>query len=483
MQKYPLGIQDFSVLRENGCAYVDKTELIYQLIQGKCYFLSHPRRFGKSLLLSTLKYLFEGRQDLFEGLWIHDKISWEASPILYFTFNKSDFHDMGFKTYLLTKLRQQASLHEITLQTDTISSMMEELILALHKKHGKGVVVLVDEYDKPITEFLRKDQIATAQENRELMRQFYSPLKDLDKYLRFIFITGVSKFSKVSIFSDLNHLEDITIDRRFSTLLGYTEKEITHYFAEKIQEVADYQELTYEQCFAKMRLWYNGYSWNRGKDKVYNPTSVLKFLTTMDFKNYWFETGTPTFLIDMMSENFHYNIEDIDVPYSLLMNFRLEALDDITLLFQTGYLTIKAQDDDICTLTYPNQEVRDSMLQYLLSEFSHINIVKPMVRDMFRALGKRDFKQLMKLLNAMLGEIPYEIFDTKQEKYYHAIIFLTFRLLGYYAQAEPSVSEGRIDAVVETADGIFIFEFKVNGTIEEAMAQIHENKYYQRYLA
>ncbi|TAE20012.1 MAG: AAA family ATPase, partial [Bacteroidetes bacterium] len=483
MQKYPLGIQDFSVLRENGCVYVDKTELIYQLIQGKCYFLSHPRRFGKSLLLSTLKYLFEGRQDLFEGLWIHNKITWEASPVLHFSFIQSDFHSIGFETYLHNHIQEQAEIHAISLKAKGISEKMRELIIALHKKHGKGVVVLVDEYDKPITEFLRKDQIATAQENRELMRQFYSPLKDLDKYLRFIFITGVSKFSKVSIFSDLNHLEDITTGANYAKLLGYTEEEIEHYFHNSIQKVADYQELTYEQCFAKMRLWYNGYSWNRGKDKVYNPTSVLKFLQNKEFENYWFETGTPTFLIDMMSENFHYNVEDIEAPRSLLMNFRLEALDDITLLFQTGYLTIKAQDDDICTLTYPNQEVRDSMLQYLLSEFSHINIVKPMVRDMFRALGKRDFKQLMKLLNAMLGEIPYEIFDTKQEKYYHAIIFLTFRLLGYYAQAEPSVSEGRIDAVVETADGIFIFEFKVNGTIEEAMAQIHENKYYQRYLA
>jgi Predicted AAA-ATPase/PD-(D/E)XK nuclease superfamily len=485
MQKYSLGIQDFAKLREQGCVYIDKTELVYQLIQGACYFLSHPRRFGKSLLISTLKYLFEGRQDLFEGLWIYDKMEWAEMrhPVLHLTFNKSDFHDMGFKTYLLTKLREQASLHEIVLQTDTLSSMMEELILTLHQKHGKGVVLLIDEYDKPITEFLRKDQIHIAEENREIMRQLYSPLKDLDKYLRFVFLTGVSKFSKVSIFSDLNHLEDITVGKRFPTLLGYTEDEISYYFTEKIQEIADYQELTYDACFGKMRLWYNGYSWHKGKSKVYNPTSVLKFLSEMDFKNYWFETGTPTFLIEMLSEKFIYNIENIEVSEKRLDNFRLENIDNITLLFQTGYLTIEAEDDGIYTLNYPNLEVRDSMTNYLLAEYTHQQDLKPVVRDMFRCFGKRDFKQLMKLLNSTLGEIPYEIFDAKQEKYYHTVIFLTFRLLGYYAQAEPSVSEGRIDAVVETADGIFIFEFKVNGTIEDAMAQIHENRYYQRYQA
>jgi hypothetical protein len=485
MQKYSLGIQDFSVLRENGCVYVDKTELIYQLIQNKCYFLSHPRRFGKSLLISLLKYLFEGRQELFEGLWIHDKIEWAEMqhPVLHLTFNKSDFHDMGFKNYLLAKLQAQARAHEIVLETDTISSMMEELILTLHQRHGKGVVLLIDEYDKPITEFLRKDQIHIAEENRELMRQLYSPLKDLDKYLRFFFITGVSKFSKVSIFSDLNHLKDITISTDYSTMLGYTETEIEYYFHARIQQIADYQALTYEQCFEKMRLWYNGYSWHKGRNKVYNPTSVLNFLEDKEFKNYWFETGTPTFLINLLSDKFIYNIENLEVSEKRLGSFNLENIDDITLLFQTGYLTIQAEDDGIYTLSYPNLEVRDSMTHYLLAAYTHQQDLKPTARDMFRCFAKRDFEQLMHLLNSMLGEIPYQIFDAKQEKYYHAVIFLTFRLLGYYAQAEPSVSKGRIDAVVETVDGIFIFEFKVNGTIEDAMTQIHKNKYYQRYIA
>jgi hypothetical protein len=485
MQKYPLGIQDFARLRQEGRVYVDKTSHIYKLIQLSCVFLSHPRRFGKSLLLTTLKYLFSGRQDLFEGLWIADKVDWVTiqHPVLHFSFIESDFHTLGFETYLHIKIDKQAEIHGITLLNKGISQKMRELIEKLYQKHGKGVVFLVDEYDKPINEFLGKDQIATAELNRDLMRQFYSPLKDLDTCLRFIFITGVSKFSKVSIFSDLNHLEDVTLSSEFATMLGYTEEEIEQHFHERIQEIADDQELTYEQCFAKMRLWYNGYSWKKGKNKVYNPTSVLKFLQHKDFKNYWFETGTPTFLIKMMRANFTFQVEPLQVSEKRLGSYELGNIDEVALLFQTGYLTIKAQEDDVYILGYPNLEVRDSMNNYLLSEYAHQHDIKPIARNIYYALGKRDFKQLFKLFNNILGEIPYQIFDAKQEKYYHAIIFLTFRLLGYYAQAEPSVSEGRIDAVVETQDGIFIFEFKINGTIEDAFAQIHENKYYQRYEA
>ncbi len=483
MQKYSLGIQSFRELREQNCVYVDKTQYIYNLItQLKCTFLSHPRRFGKSLLISTLEYLFQGRQDLFKGLWIEDKITWEEHPVLSFSFAKADFHKMDFENYLDSKIEEHAKHFEIVLQTKTIASKIEELIITLSKRYQKGVVLLVDEYDKPITEFLRKDDLAIADRNRETMRLFYSPLKDLDEHLRFLFLTGVSKFSKVSIFSDLNHLEDITMGRRFPTLLGYTEAEITHHFQERIQEIADIQALTYEKCFETMRLWYNGYSWNKGKDKVYNPTSVLKFLSDMEFQNYWFETGTPAFLVDMLKNKFLYNLETIDVSSKRLGSFMLENIDEITLLYQTGYLTIQnKEDDDIYTLGYPNKEVRDSMNHYLLAEYTCQQDLKPSVRDIFRCMQKRDFEQLFKIMNGLFGEIPYQIFDAKQEKYYHAIIFLTFRLLGYYAQAEPSTSKGRIDVVVETKDVIFIFEFKVNGTLEEAMAQIHKNRYYQRY--
>ncbi len=432
-QRYSLGIQSFRELREQNCVYIDKTEYIYELItQLKCVFLSHPRRFGKSLLISTLEYLFQGRQDLFKGLWIEDKITWVEHPVLTFSFAKSDFHDMDFKDYLDMKIEEHAKRFGVELKSKTISSKIEELIIKLSERYQKGAVLLIDEYDKPITEFLRKDDFAIADKNREIMRLFYSPLKDLDERLSFLFLTGVSKFSKVSIFSDLNHLEDITTSTYFSTLLGYTEAEITHYFQERIQEIADYQALTYEKCFETMRLWYNGYSWNDGKDKVYNPTSVLKFLQDRKFKNYWFETGTPTFLIELLKKKLSYNLETIDVSSKRLGSFMLENIDEITLLYQTGYLTIQAvEDDDIYTLGYPNKEVRDSMNHYLLAEYTHQQDLKPSVRDMARCLQKRDFEQLFKIMNGLFGEIPYQIFDEKQEKYYHAIIFLTFKLLEY----------------------------------------------------
>ncbi len=480
--KYPLGIQDFQELRTRNCTYVDKTALIYQLLEGKTYFYSHPRRFGKSLLLSTLKYLFQGKKELFEGLWIADKLNWADYnyPVLHFSFIQGGFKEVGLQSDIHSKLQEQANEHGIVLTENSISSKITELVKKLHDKHQQKVVFLVDEYDKPINEYLGNDQLAIVQENKQWLRSFYSPLKELDPYLKFVFITGVAKFSKVSLFSDLNQLEDITLQSEFATLLGYTDEEIVHYFGQRLEQIAQKKGLTYEALYAKMRLWYNGYSWN-GIDKVYNPTSLLTFLKYAEFRNYWFETGTPTFLVELLSQEWKYNIEKIYAEVDLLLSFQIEEVNDVTLLFQTGYLTIKDKDGDVYELTYPNQEVRDSMTLHLLRKYSHRQSVKPLVRELYEAIKQHNFAQLFKLMNGLFGAIPYQIFDAHKEKYYHAIIFLTFRLMGYYTQAEPSVSEGRIDVVVETQDSIFILEFKVNGTLKEAMQQIHDQKYYQQY--
>lgn len=479
---YSLGIQDFRELRITNRIYVDKTLLINELLQGKTYFYSHPRRFGKSLLLSTLKYLFQGKKELFEGLWIADKIKWEEFnyPVLHFSFIESGFREVGIQKYMHSQINSQAADHGIELKEESVSDKIRELVQRVANKNQQKVVFLVDEYDKPIVEYLRKDELPTAEEHKKWLRMFYSPLKELDPYLRFVFITGVSKFSKVSLFSDLNQLQDITLQSKYATLLGYTEAEIDYYFQNRLQEIAVEQGKTYNELYAEMRKWYNGYSWN-GKDKVYNPTSMLNFLDTGEFKNYWFETGTPTFLIEMLQGNFQYNLEEVEADMDLVESFRLEALHDITLLFQTGYLTIKEKAGDVLTLVYPNQEVRNSMTRHLLRAYSKQENVQTMTREMYKALTQRNFEQLFKVLRGLFGAIPYQIFDAHQEKYYHAIIFLTFKLMGYYAQAEPSVSEGRIDVVVETEDAVFLMEFKVNGTIEEAMQQIHDKKYYQRY--
>jgi hypothetical protein len=477
--KYPIGIQTFSDLRNDGYVYIDKTQYIYQLLQGKYYFLSRPRRFGKSLLLSTLSSIFSGRKDLFQGLWIEEKITWEKYPIIHLSFGMADFKELGLRKSIESKLIQVAREYQIVLTEEGIGNRFKELIekLSIEKK----VVILIDEYDKPIIEYLGKEQLPQALANRDILKEFYSVIKDLDAHIQFFFLTGVSKFSKVSIFSDLNNLHDITIEPAFSSMLGYTQAELEYYFGERMKELAQQQGVSYQDFLDKVRLWYNGYAWN-GKEKVYNPFSILNFMYSGDFRNYWFETGTPTFLVKMMKESFHYQLDEIEASENLISNFRIEALNETTLLFQTGYLTIKDRFQDIYVLTYPNKEVKNSLVNYLLQEFSSEANVSPPVWHIHKSLQKKDVEEMVNRFNTLFANIPYQIFEEKQESFYQAIIFLAFQLLGYYAQAEVSTSKGRIDAVVHYEDKIFVIEFKVNDSAENAIAQIKAKNYHHKYL-
>ncbi|SFF37864.1 ATP-binding protein [Thermoflexibacter ruber] len=477
--KYPIGIQTFSDLRNDGYVYIDKTQYIYQLMQGKYYFLSRPRRFGKSLLLSTLSSIFSGEKDLFQGLWIEDKITWGKYPIIYLDFGKADFKELGLRASIEIKLSKIADESGIVLTANGIGNRFEEIIRELSAE--KKVVILIDEYDKPIIEYLGKEQLPQALENRDILKEFYSVIKGLDAHIQFFFLTGVSKFSKVSIFSDLNNLHDITIEPTFSTMLGYTQSELEHYFGERMKELAQQQGVSYQDFLDKVRLWYNGYAWN-GKEKVYNPFSILNFMYSGDFRNYWFETGTPTFLVKMMKESFMFNVESIDADEGMLGNFRIEALNETTLLFQTGYLTIKEREGRVYTLGYPNFEVKDSMNQYLMREFAYKDHVNAPILYMHRALKTKDIEKVVEHFNTLFANIPYQIFEEKQESFYHAIIFLAFQLLGYYAQAEVSTSKGRVDAVVQYEDKIFVIEFKVNDSAESAISQIKAKNYHQKYL-
>ncbi len=477
--KYPIGIQTFSDLRNDGYVYIDKTQYIYQLLQGKYYFLSRPRRFGKSLLISTLSDIFSGNKDLFQGLWIEDKIAWESYPIIRFDFGKADFKELGLRKSIQIKLEEIAKKHEIKFSAEGIGNRFEELIKKLSVE--KKVAILVDEYDKPIIEYLGKEEIHKAMENRDILKEFYSVIKGLDAHIQFFFLTGVSKFSKVSIFSDLNNLQDLTLHPAYSSLLGYTQAELEFYFGERIKEIAESQGVTYQNLIDKIRFWYNGYAW-LGKEKVYNPFSILNFMDSGDFRNYWFETGTPTFLVKMMRENFDYNIEEITTDEAMLGNFRIESLNEITLLFQTGYLTIKEREENIYTLGYPNKEVKNSLTNYLLQEFSNSMNVSSPVWHISKDLKKKDIESVVSRFNTLFANIPYQIFEEKQESFYHAILFLAFQLLGYYAQAEVSTSKGRIDAVVQYEDKIFVMEFKVNDSAESAIAQIKAKNYHQKYL-
>ncbi|NJL15190.1 MAG: ATP-binding protein [Microscillaceae bacterium] len=484
LQKLPIGIQDFQRLRNENALYVDKTAWIHQLItRGVYYFLSRPRRFGKSLLLSTLRDIFLGKRALFEGLWIEDKIEWQKHNVIHLSFGKADFKELGLKEAITLQLGDIAREYAIQLIGEDIANQFENLIKGLSKE--KQVVILIDEYDKPIIEYLGKEEIPQALENRDILKIFYSCLKDLDAHIRFLFITGVSKFSKVSIFSDLNNLEDITLLQDYATLLGYTQSELEHYFEPYLNYMVQEKKIDKTQLLQDLKQWYNGYDFSgENTEKVYNPFSILNFMKNRQFSNYWFSTGTPTFLTKKMAEQQIYQLEGIEADEISLAKSNIEDLDIIALLFQTGYLTIKEKVAfDIYALDYPNQEVKDALLRFLLVEYAHTldSQTKPLVSKIQRAFAKNDIEEVFRHLNALFAKIPYDIFEERLESYYHSIIYLTFTLLGYYTSAEVHTSEGRIDALVKTNENIYILEFKVGDTAENALQQIKDRKYYQQY--
>ncbi|MEZ5039077.1 MAG: AAA family ATPase [Saprospiraceae bacterium] len=363
-QPLPIGIQSFREIREKGYLYVDKTAEIFNLIEsGKYHFLSRPRRFGKSLTLSTISELFSGSRELFKNLWIDEHWSWEQiQPVIHFSFSSIGYKTAGLEQALQNMLNAEAAKNGIVLKAKGYDQKFKEL---LEKLSAKGqVVLLIDEYDKPMIDYL--DEKETALGNQQILKAFYSIIKDADPFISFLLITGVSKFSKVSIFSELNNLKDITIHPKFSTLVGYTQKEVEQYFSSWTEELMGEYEINEQELIQRIRSWYNGYSWD-GKHFVYNPFSILSFFDTGQFQNYWFSTGTPTFLIKLLKERMVYETGETEVGQVAFDGFDLENIDTISLLFQTGYLTIKAIAPlGLYKLDYPNKEVKDSMLQYLL---------------------------------------------------------------------------------------------------------------------
>lgn len=364
MQKLPIGTQDFRVLRENDFLYVDKTRQIHQLItDGRFYFLSRPRRFGKSLTVSTIKEIFSGSRDLFKGLWIENNWDWaQQNPVIHLGFSSIGYQGLGLEQALLAAIEAVAESHGFVLKAEGLALRFKELLATLGTP--KRVVLLIDEYDKPLIDYLEREKQSQAIENRQILKQFYSVIKDSDPYLQLVFITGVSKFSKVSVFSDLNNLEDITIDRRFGDLVGYTQEELEASFADYLPVVAQNLQVPQPALLNKVKEWYNGYSWHPGVS-VYNPFSILNFFQKRTFGIYWFETGTPTFLINLLKERELYDLDGVQVDQLLFESYTLENLETYSLLFQTGYLTIKAIDEfGVFTLGYPNREVKESMLRH-----------------------------------------------------------------------------------------------------------------------
>lgn len=499
-ENYSLSSQTFSRLINENRIYVDKTDLLYELLKqasAVTYFLSRPRRFGKLLLINTLKSIFEGEQALFKGLFIYDKITWKRFPIIHLSMADIGFVNLGLEYALQHRLENKAKEEGIMLTETVYNLQFQELIIALHKKYGEQVVILIDEYDKPITHGLEAVNSDLAIENRDIMKNFYSVLKDLDVHIRFLFITGISKFTKVSIFSELNHLTDLTLDNRFATLCGYTQAEIEHYFPEGIQKLIEKENKSRDFILAKIKNWYDGFSWN-GIDFVYNPFSFMQLMASSQFSNYWFETGTPTFLVKMLRDDIDFDLENLKVRESNFNTFDLRNLDSKTILLQTGYLSLKERhetegDLDYFLASFSNKEVRESFNEMLLGSYiaKHPSDAGVSVYEVRAAFLRNDIEQVIKIMESLFAGIPSSLFSRMQpngkkvgngENFYYAIIYLIFNLLGVKMQAEVAVREGRIDAIVETNANVYIFEFKKNQSPDIAIQQIKDRKYDEKYL-
>ena len=345
MKAYPLGIQTFSEIIERNLLYIDKTKEIYRLLQGKYYFYARPRRFGKSLMLSTIKAIYEGKKELFKGLWIENK--WDFSnvhPVIHVGFSSIGHSKIGLEKAIKQTLKRLAGEQDIEFESEDYVTQFGELIRKTAAKASGKIVLLIDEYDKPIIDYLGKE-IAQAEENRSILKSFYSVIKDSDPYIEFLMITGISKFSKISIFSELNNLTDITFHRRYVKLTGITQEELETNFDEEIEELAEENEITNEELLAKIKQWYNGYSWN-GKTFLYNPYSILSYFDFGEFRNFWFETGTPTFLLQLMEQQKMVKVENLEVGEVTFSSYSIKYLQLIPILFQTGYLTIKKKKDN-----------------------------------------------------------------------------------------------------------------------------------------
>jgi hypothetical protein len=490
MKNLPLSVQTFSKFGKGNYLYVDKTKSIYELISGggEYFFLSRPRRFGKSLLISTLAEIFSGNKELFQGLWIYDKIEWTQFPVVHIDFSKIDYETPEkLKESIKQFLDKVAKNYGLKL--DKERSYKESFVDLIERLSVKGmVVVLIDEYDKPIIEYIEADEIETAKKIRKILKNFYGVIKGSDAFLRFVFITGVSKFSKVSVFSDLNNLIDITLSENFSTLLGYTETELQHYFSPYIEQMAEKRGMSKSYLTETIREWYNGYSWD-GKNFVYNPFSILNLFHTNSFGNFWFSTGTPTFLIQLIkSQQIELmEFENLAVTTFTFDSYDIENMDIAALLFQTGYLTVKKitieDEEKTYELSYPNHEVRNSFLTYLLGEYTQkkSGVNTRLLKRIGKAVEADDMDRFVRELKSLFASIPYHIFIGDREAYYHSIIYLLLSLNGAAVKAEDPTNIGRIDAVLETGNIIYIMEFKI-GSEQEALEQIKEMKYYEKYL-
>jgi hypothetical protein len=482
IRKYPIGLQSFREIREGGFVYIDKTEKIHQMVDlGKYYFLSRPRRFGKSLLLDTISELFSGNEELFKGLWIHNKWDWNnKNPVIRISFSNIGIGTIGLKSAIEGALHENADRLHIKLTSTGYDQLFKELITKAANENK--VAILIDEYDKPVIDYL--DNIPQAEVNRTILKSFYSVLKDADKHIRLLILTGVSRFSKVSIFSDLNNLEDITLSKHFNNLAGITQHELETNFAGELETLPRVLGMDKIQLLENIKDWYNGYSWN-GKETLYNPFSLLSFMKEEAFRNFWFATGSPSFLVNLLKKKGEYNFENVRESDISLGSFQIENPVSGPLLFQTGYLTIKSYNTDsqLYTLDYPNREVKVSLLDNLLSAYREVfpGTSISVTADLRAAFEQGDTHRIINELNAVIGSIPYDLWRADTESIFHIITLLTFKNVGIDISAEVHNSKGRADVIVKTKRFIYALELKLDASASEALDQIFEKSYLQPY--
>ncbi len=481
--KYPIGIQSFEKIRTEGFVYIDKTAFVYKLASEGCYyFLSRPRRFGKSLLISTMEAYFHGKKELFEGLAISKlEKEWHKYPVMHLDLNTEMYNTTeALNNKLNLALSEWEELYGSNPNERSLGTRFEGVIRRASEKTGSQVVILVDEYDKPLLQAIGNKQL--QDDYRNILKAFYGALKSADKYIRFAFLTGVTKFGKVSVFSDLNNLTDISFDRRYSAICGVTEAELHEYFDASVAELADVNGMTKDECYGQLKLDYDGYHFDWNTPGIYNPFSLLNTLSSCQFRDYWFETGTPTFLVYQLQKA-NYRLDEMTeekLSADTLNSIDIMDENPLPLLYQSGYLTIKDYDTEFkfYTLGFPNREVREGFVKYLQPYYmpkstgrSNFDVSK-FVNEV--RSGKAE--SFMQRLDSFFANGDYALMGDK-ELYFHNAMYVFFTLLGFYVDVERHTTDGRMDMLMQTKDYIYIFEFKIDQSADVAMKQIEEKGY------
>ena len=505
IRKLPVGIQSFEKLRRDGYLYIDKTPFIWKLVQSSNpYFLSRPRRFGKSLFLSTLKAYFCGQKELFTDLYIEkaeeeqaaqeNRSAWQEYPVFYLDFNIGNYNCMETLTENLNIfLSQLEGLYGSSDIEESSAKRFSGLLERAYKQTGKQAVILVDEYDKPLLQTMGVNE-ALNEQYRNTLKAFYSVIKTCDEYIRFAFLTGVTKFSKISIFSDLNNLRDISMEEDYAGICGITQEELEANFQPEIQVLADRQQLEYDQALAALKQWYDGYLFHPAGEGMYNPYSLLNAFVKKEIKSYWFATGTPTFLVNFLKDA-HFFIPNLDGKVELnetgLETYRAVAQDVLPILFQSGYLTIKKYITEarMYLLGFPNDEVRYGFLENLLPAYSSLPLgdTGKSVWQFVQDIREGNVNGFMERMQSIISGIPYDDFPKEKlklrEQNYQTAVYLIFALMGQFVQTEVHCATGRSDCIVVTADTIYLFEFKLSdsGSADDAIKQIQEQQYGTQY--